>query len=111
MYLGEEFFSPSKGIQQGNVLGTLLFNIYLDILIKANPLLNDLALNQYLFAFADDLLTEANDKNQAVEVLNALETFKDSGLKMNMKKTQIITDRKDMEDITEIKGIPIQESI
>lgn len=66
------------------MLGTILFNIYLDYFIQNKTLLKDLAVKHYLLAFADDLLIESGNKENAVAALNAIGTFENLGLVINV---------------------------
>ncbi len=62
-------------------------------------------------AYADNLLIVADNKEKAIEALTAISYLKQIGLTLNTKKSQIITDREDLKDVTEIADIKIQDNI
>ena len=51
-------------------------------------------------AFADDLLIIANNKTDFEEMLRACEEIQVFGFKLNLKKTQIMTDHLNMKGVT-----------
>ena len=91
-------------------MGPLLFNVYLDALIENNEILKNLVNNKQLLAFADDMLIETDNQNEAVAALKAFAILEKDGLKLNVSKTQIMTDRKDMQGVKEICCITISDS-
>ena len=89
----------------------MLFNAYLDFVIQSNPKLKSLADKGSLLAFSDDMLIIAKDKHEAEETLRAFAEIQEFGFKINLKKTQIMTDRHDMQDVVEICDVKITKSI
>lgn len=57
------------------------------------------------------MLIIAKDKHEAEETLIAFAEIQEFGFKINLKKTQIMTDRHDMEDVVEICDVKINKSI
>ncbi len=55
------------------------------------------------------MLIEADSKEDAIAALDALAAFEKYGLRINVKKTQIITDQKNMLGVTDIAGIPVTD--
>jgi len=56
-------------------------------------------------AFADDLLILSESQVELELILNAFISLDRSGLKLNIKKSQIMSSRKDMENVEEEKTI------
>jgi hypothetical protein len=78
-------------------------------LISQNLFLKNLAETGKLIAFAEDLFIIAGNKVEAEDALNACHLLKNYGLNINLKKTQIMTDREDMDGVEEISGVKIVE--
>ena len=62
-------------------------------------------------AFADDLLILSESQVELDLILNEFISLDRSGLKLNIKKSQIMSSRKDMENVEEISGIKVTKSI
>ena len=77
--------------------------------VSQNPVLKNLAETGKLIAFAEDLFIIAGNKVEAEDALNACHLLKNYGLNINLKKTQIMTDREDMDGVEEISGVKIVE--
>ena len=60
-------------------------------------------------AFADDLFIIAD--NPSENALKALDLLKNYSLNINLKKSKIISDQKDMKGVTEICGVKFTEKI
>ena len=90
--IGDKSFFPTKGTQQRSVLAPMIFNLYLDTIILNNVFLKEVAEKGKLIAYANDLFIIADNKTEAEECLLALADLTKFGLKINLKKTQIMTD-------------------
>jgi hypothetical protein len=66
-----------------------------------------------LVAFADDLLLIFNDVKEAEDLIKAAESLSGKGLKLNKKKSCILSDQKEVKllKLTEIAGIEIKSEI
>ena len=64
-----------------------------------------------LLAFADDLIIMVETKEEAIKTIEQLESLEKFGVIVNWNKTQIMTDRPDMKDVAEIRGIKLKENI
>ena len=64
-----------------------------------------------LLAFADDLIIMVETKEEAIKTIEQLESLEKFGVIVNCNKTQIMTDRPDMKDVAEIRGIKLKENI
>ena len=93
------------------MLSPSLFNAYLDAVINENEFLKKLSENGQLIAFADDLFIIANNYSQAEQAIKAVELLENYGLQINLKKTQIKSDREDMTDVDKILDIKVTDSI
>ena len=80
-------------------------------MISQNPFLKNLAETGKLIAFADDLFIIADNKVGAEDALKACDLLKNYGLHINLKKTQIMTDREDIDGVEEICSVKIVEKI
>jgi hypothetical protein len=58
-------------------------------------------------AFADDLLILSESQVELDLILNEFISLDRSGLKLNIKKSQIVSSRKDMANVEEISGIKV----
>ena len=91
-----ETFATTKGVKQGDVLSTLLFNIFVNDLPKEiskisndPPSLFNMDIDSLLFA--DDLAILALTKEGLQEKINVVDIFcKKWGLAVNVKKTKIL---------------------
>jgi hypothetical protein len=72
----------------------------LDAVIANNDLIKEMPLKGKLLAYADDLFIIADDKTYVEKCLTHLANLGFHGLHLNIKKTQIMTDRQDMEGCT-----------
>jgi hypothetical protein len=89
----------------------MLFNTYIDFLINSNPKLKKLAEEGKLLAYADEILKLGNNKKEAEETLQPFAEILIFGFKLNLKKTQIITNSLDTQGITVIIGVKIEKEI
>jgi hypothetical protein len=89
----------------------MLFNVYLEEVLKKSEKLYQLTESRNLVAFADDLLIIAKNKEEVSEVFKEFEKLVDYGLQINTKKSQIITGIKNLEGTQEISGIKVTESM
>lgn len=62
-------------------------------------------------ALGDDILAIAKDKQEAEEAIEAFKKLENSGLAMNVSKTQIISEGEDMVGVTNLCGIEVSESM
>jgi hypothetical protein len=53
-----------------------------------------------LLAFADDLIIITESEAEAKNALSSLSSLEEYGLSINCDKTQIMTDREDMKEVT-----------
>ena len=58
-----------------------------------------------MITWHEDLFIMAENKTEAEQCIHALENLSQFCLNLNLKKTQIMTDRQDMVNCTEITGI------
>ena len=56
-------------------------------------------------ALGDDILAIAKDKQEAEKAIEAFKKLENSGLAMNVSKTQIISEGEDMVGVTNLCGI------
>jgi hypothetical protein len=92
-------------------LSPLLFNKYLEETMKKSALLQRLIGRGDLIAYADDLLVLANDGQELKLAIEEIKKLEPLGVHINIKKTQIMTNRQDMGETTEIKGVRLSEKI
>ena len=69
---GDELFDALRGVPQGSVLATLLFNVYLEDALMSNPVLKAFIDRGSLIAYADDMLVMLNS---AVETKMCVKAF------------------------------------
>ena len=72
-----------KGVQQGNVLSPLLFNLNLDFCLKDNKILKQAIKEGKLACFADDCLLICDDVNEAKSLIREMESLTIFGLYLN----------------------------
>ena len=92
----------NNGVLQGSLISPMLFNLYINDLIK------ELNQNSYeILAYADDLCIICEGFNQLLNVLNKIEKWsKLNGINVNKKKSGIMI-LKGKDDRNEIEGYPI----
>ena len=86
-------FKVFNGIKQGAVLSPILFNIYIDSLIKS---IHDTSLGCYIgnrpssiFVYADDIILLSPTKSAMNEIILVCQQFSDNfGLKFNSQKSE-----------------------
>lgn len=89
-YKNENWFDITAGVKQGSVLSPLLFIAYMDTIIKNFK--EKMNISGDIMIFADDIAFWTDNKEeleQALQVFN--ECIIEAKLKMNIKKTEILT--------------------
>lgn len=61
--IGNHKFAPGREVSQGGVLSPLLFNVYLEDTLMANPILKAAVELGKIIAFADDVLLITDSKS------------------------------------------------
>ena len=96
---GSRVFSVGRGVKQGDVLSTLLFNCVLDVAFerfKANLTTEELFISNTQarvtnIRYADDILLFANSLTELVAMADMLlRELNQIGLKLNTEKTKIL---------------------
>jgi hypothetical protein len=81
-----EFYEVQNGTVQGSVLGPILFNLFIrQLLVESKPIC--FADDGYYFSCHADKVEAA--RNLEVKVMTALKWLMDSGLKVNIAKTEL----------------------
>jgi hypothetical protein len=65
----------SKGVVQGGILSSILFNYYLDRALHSSQHLSDLITHGKLVALTDDILIRAQGEKENEAAINALESL------------------------------------
>jgi len=87
-----------------------LFNTYLDDAITKKPKLNYAKEDGRLLAFADDIMVIAEDKEETAKIIQGFEDLATQNLMLNKVMTKIMSDRKELEGLEEIEGVPMTKS-
>ena len=100
--MGIFFKQVNNGVLQGSLISPMLFNLYINDLIK------ELNQNSYeILAYADDLCILCEGINQLLNVLNKIEKWSIlNGINVNKKKSGIMI-LKGTDDRSEIELYPI----
>lgn len=61
-----------------------------------------------LLCFADDCLLICENKQEASDLIEQMNSLQDSGLHLNKAKTQIIGDHDDLKNCKEILGVEVK---
>ena len=84
------------------MLSPLLFNDYLEKVLRTSPKLEQVRRKGDLLAFEDDMLLMSYSRTEVEEIVNELASLEVShNLRMNKKKSEILT----AEDAEEIGGV------
>ena len=98
----DDYININNGVLQGSLLSPILFNIYINDLIKD---LNDIAFE--ILAYADDLCVLCQDKNELIRVIIKIDLWsRDNGINVNRNKSGIFV-VKGKEQNDNIEGYPI----
>ena len=98
----DDYININNGVLQGSLLSPILFNIYINDLIKD---LNDIAFE--ILAYADDLCVLCQDKNELIRVIKKIDLWsRDNGINVNKNKSGIFV-VKGKEQNDNIEGYPI----
>ena len=98
IHLGEHAITDVRhGVPQGGVLSPALFNVYLHEALTNHPVLEDLIKGNRLLAYADDLAIIINYEDEVQNILEALDTLRPWGLKVNKQKSELLAETKDDE--------------
>ena len=89
-----------------------LFNIYLEEALRSERTLSNLIGHGKLLAYADDLVVLNRNKQETEEMIRALGRMGNGfNLHLNKKKCEILKIKDGDDDIEEIEGIQVQESV
>jgi hypothetical protein len=92
------------GLPQGSVLSPVLFNVYLEEAIKSSKILEEMRSRGDLLALADDMIFMSNQKVEVEMIIDELTGLKNYwNLRLNKKKSEILTGEKEDEEINGIK--------
>ena len=98
----DDYININNGVLQGSLLSPILFNIYINDLIKD---LDYIAFE--ILAYADDLCVLCQDKNELIRVIKRIDLWsKENGINVNRKKSGIFV-VKGEEKKDNIEGYPI----
>jgi len=96
IHLGEHAITDVRhGVPQGGVLSPALFNVYLHEALTNHPVLEDLIKGNRLLAYADDLAIIINYEDEVQSILEALDTLRPWGLKVNKQKSELLAETKE----------------
>lgn len=93
------------------MLSPLLFNVYLEETLKHSPLLQQMIERGDLVAYADDILLMANGKEELELALREFVKLEPHNLFLNLGKSQIMSNRQDMEGVSQVEGIKVGDKI
>ena len=87
MKIGEEHIKTETGVPQGSCISPILFNLYIDDLIKK---LNEETSNK-TWAFADDIVVVTENKEQLRKVMEIINQWSSSNsININKAKSGIM---------------------
>ena len=89
-----ESFEVGASVRQGCCLSSLLFNIFMDKIIRRADVQGNVEVGEVIYnmlAFADDLVLLMDDVNHLQEGINRLNVAcEDFGMKINVSKTKVM---------------------
>jgi len=89
--IGKYSFDTGRGVAQGSVLSSFLFNVYLHETLGESSLIWQLIARGDLLAYADDLIIQVSSLGELQLILKEFEKLKDeSKLILNLNKCEIL---------------------
>lgn len=104
-------FTSNQGCPQGGVLSPNMFNVYLQNALEQNETLNSLITQGRLVSFADDIMVRVETQEQAIAVIEAMESLQKVNLTLNKSKSQILHGPTCLENKSDLAGIPIVKTV